>query len=77
MGWATGSEIAEEVWQSIQPYLKPANEKYVSAAIYKIFDERDADDWEWYLSEEGSLYQTYMKLNEPEEYKKCLKEFES
>lgn len=74
MGWATGSEIAEELWNKLQPYLKQGNEKYVSKIIYDIFTEHDADDWGYQLQDKESLFYTYMKLNEPEEFKELMEE---
>ena len=67
MGWATGCEIAEELWEELKPFI-PKDERgqaAVSKIIYEIFDNRDADDWSSY-NFEGSLFRTYAKLNEPE-----------
>ena len=46
----------------------------VSKRIYKIFEEYDADDWGYQLQDKESLFYTYMKLNEPEEFKELMEE---
>ena len=61
MGWASGSYIAEKLWEELKDSL---DEKYLSKLIYETFSEYDADDYEW---KEGSLEYTYYKLNKPKE----------
>lgn len=63
MGWCTGTEIAEEVWKRIKPHVPIKKHKEVTKALVDVFSEYDADDWEYYLSEKGSLYATYANLN--------------
>lgn len=76
MGWAEGSIIAEEVWSIIKHYIGKDERTLaeVSKRIYEIFESRDADDWGYQLQYKNSLYCTYMKLNEPEEFKKLMRE---
>jgi hypothetical protein len=76
MGWAEGSIIAEEVWNIVKPYIGKDERTLaeVSKRIYEIFESRDADDWGYQLQYKNSLYYTYMKLNEPEEFKKLMRE---
>lgn len=76
MGWATGSEIAEEVWNNIRSFINKDERTLaeVSKRIYEIFENRDADDWGYQLQHKDSLYYTYMKLNEPKEFKELMKE---
>ena len=75
MGWATGSEIAERLWKELKPFIKSERASAeVSKRIYKIFEEYDADDWGYQLQYKDSLYYTYMKLNEPKEFKELMKE---
>lgn len=76
MGWAEGSTVANEVWNILKPYIKKDERTLAEASkrIYEIFENRDADDWEYQLLYKGSLYYTYMKLNEPEEFKKLMRE---
>lgn len=76
MGWAEGSTIADRVWRVVESFIKKDERAYaeVSKRIYEIFEEHDADDWDYQLLYKGSLYYTYMKLNEPEEFKKLMRE---
>lgn len=64
MGWATGCEIAEDIWRNLKEIIPESDYKRASKIIYEIFDERDADDWYSY-NEEGSLFRTYAVLNDP------------
>lgn len=76
MGWANGSEIANKVWEAIKPCISSDErmQAEVSKRIYEIFIDYDADDWSYWLQEKGSLFETYLRLNEPEEYKEYMKE---
>ena len=76
MGWATGSEIANKVWEVIKHFISSDErmQAEVSKRIYEIFTDYDADDWSYWLQEKGSLFETYLRLNEPEEYKEYMKE---
>lgn len=65
MGWATGCEIAEDIWESVKVFISENRYKEASKVIYEIFDNMDADDWSSY-NFEGSLFRTYAELNEPE-----------
>lgn len=76
MGWASGSDIADKIWKAVKPFIKDDERalKKVSKRIYEIFIENDADDWSYQFYEKGSLYETYLRLNEPKEYKELAKE---
>lgn len=76
MGWAEGSMVAEKVWKVVKPFINKDERTYaeVSKRIYEIFEEHDADDWSYQFYEKGSLYETYLRLNEPKEYKELLKD---
>ena len=76
MGWASGSEIADKIWKAIKPFIKKDERTYaeVSKRIYEIFEENDSDDWSYQFYEKGSLYETYLRLNESEEYKELAEE---
>lgn len=76
MGWAEGSIVAEELWNALCPCINKDERTLaeVSKRIYEIFESRDADDWGYQLERKDSLYYTYMKLNEPEEFKKLMRE---
>lgn len=45
MGWATGSEIGQELWLELRQYIAPANQKKAAKVIVDILSEHDADDW--------------------------------
>ena len=76
MGWAEGSVIAEEVWNIIKHYIGKDERTLAEASkrVYETFEEYDADDWGYQLTDKESLYYTYMKLNEPKEFKELMKE---
>ena len=75
MGWATGSEIAERLWKELKPFIKSERAlAKTSKIIIDVFEEYDADDWGYQLQYKDSLYYTYMKLNEPKEFKELMKE---
>ena len=76
MGWASGSDIANKIWEKIKPFISSDERALaeVSKRIYEIFEEYDADDWSYQLYEEESLYETYLRLNEPETYKELKDE---
>ena len=76
MGWSEGSIIAEELWNNLRPFINKDERtlKEVSKIIYEAFEARDADTWDYQLQYKGSLYYTYMKLNEPKEFKELMKE---
>ena len=76
MGWASGSDIADKVWKAVKSFINKDERTYaeVSKRIYEIFEENDADDWSYQFYEKGSLYETYLRLNEPKEYKELSEE---
>lgn len=45
MGWANGSQIADEVWGVVRGYIPPIKRKKVANEIIEIFEHEDADDW--------------------------------
>lgn len=46
MGWASGSELANELWLEIKPFLSPADHEELACLIYERFCDYDADDWD-------------------------------
>ena len=68
MGWARGSQLAEDIWKEFQDYIKPKEYKRMATFLVEKFCEYDADDWELYPSDE-CLYYVYLKHNHPEELK--------
>ena len=47
MGWASGSVIADEVWELVRPYLKTENQRReVAKGFVEIFEDYDCDTME-------------------------------
>jgi hypothetical protein len=46
MGGASGSGLAEELWEKIKPLVTPKNREKVAFEIYEAFSNADADDWD-------------------------------
>jgi len=65
MGWSTGSEIAEELWDDIKDYISEDNHQEVANKIFTAFENNDADDWR---DGEDSLW----AIARPDEYKEWL-----
>lgn len=70
MGWASGSELATDIWKDIKPYIKEENLKQASKSIYQTFNAMDADDWCWQATQKGELFYDYLKLNYPKVWQK-------
>ena len=45
MGWASGSYLAEEIWDEIKIYIPENKLQEVASKIYDSFCDKDADDW--------------------------------
>ena len=43
MGWASGSSLAEEVWDVTRPYVRDQDRKNVANAIIDAFENMDCD----------------------------------
>lgn len=43
MGWASGSAIAEEIWNTIRPHIRPGTRGAMARAIIEIFENNDCD----------------------------------
>lgn len=43
MGWASGSDIAQEVWDAAKDYLSPINKKNFARDLIAIFVAHDCD----------------------------------
>jgi hypothetical protein len=54
MGWCSGSELAEEVWDKIQDFIPKVKRKKVARELVELFNNHDADCWEPNLK--GGLY---------------------
>ena len=63
MGWCTGSEIGENLWESIKDSIPKEKQQKVAKIIYDELTFHDADCWE---NHEDSLW----AIAYPEEFKK-------
>lgn len=45
MGWASGSELAEETWELVREFIPKNKRREVAEAFLDAFRNRDADDW--------------------------------
>lgn len=72
MGWASGSYLAEAIWRKLK-FDNEETKKIFAKVIYEEFCNHDADDWDFV---KGSLYWTYLKFYEPEEFKEYTEEQE-
>lgn len=45
MGWSSGSQLAEKLWDEIRKYIPAKDHKKLARKIYSEFCEDDADDW--------------------------------
>lgn len=43
MGWASGSEVAEDIWGLVRPLTTKENRKYVAKKMIGIFENHDCD----------------------------------
>ena len=74
MGWATGCEIAQDLWTKLKPQLSEDQFKQVTYVIYRTFSDWDADAFDFELDEDCFYYQ-YLKYNEPNEFLKMVEEW--
>ena len=59
MGWASGVELAENVWSAIERYLPEEAKGQVALELVKIFESCDCD-----IMEEASFVSEYLKWDE-------------
>lgn len=43
MGWASGSELAEDVWTLMRQYVPGKKRQRIARKLIDIFEDRDAD----------------------------------
>ena len=43
MGWASGSELAEDVWALMSPFIPPSKRKQLAIELIDLFEEHDCD----------------------------------
>lgn len=46
MGWASGSELAQDMWDELKQYIPKKDQVAASRVILEAFEDRDADDWD-------------------------------
>lgn len=74
MGWASGSEIAEELYSQLKPMIKEECFNEFIKVLYTTFEYRDADAFEFEESEDCLMYM-YYKLWKPDELQKMLEDY--
>jgi hypothetical protein len=47
MGWASGSQLAERVYEHIRPWIPPNRRRQVAQYILDQFEGEDADDFDY------------------------------
>jgi hypothetical protein len=62
MGWCRGSEIAEDVWKLMRPFVYVKERKRIARKLIDIFENHDADTME----EAEQLWQDADITPEPE-----------
>lgn len=43
MGWASGSGVAESLWELLRPYVAEVNRKKVANKVIAVFEGNDCD----------------------------------
>jgi len=46
MGWASGSYLAQDIYDNIRDLIPEENRMKVADTIYSQFSDEDADDWD-------------------------------
>ena len=46
MGWASGSSLAQELYDEIRKHIQPTRREVVAQKFVKHFEHHDADDWD-------------------------------
>jgi hypothetical protein len=62
MGWASGSELAEEVWELVREYIPKRKREQVAKDLVNIFEDHDCD-----TMEEAELLMEDAGLDDPED----------
>jgi hypothetical protein len=65
MGWASGSQLAEELWKELKKMVPSMLHKKLAKLLYERFSDADADDWD---TSATGLWATAC----PEKYKEYL-----
>ncbi|MCX6035002.1 MAG: hypothetical protein NTV38_08505 [Chloroflexi bacterium] len=43
MGWASGSQLAEDVWDVVRPAIPQKNRQELAVKIIRLFEDHDCD----------------------------------
>ena len=43
MGWASGSQLAEDVWDVVRPAIPQRNRRELAVKIIRLFEDHDCD----------------------------------
>jgi len=43
MGWASGSRLAEDIWDAVRPELHPNKRRTIAKRIIDLFESEDCD----------------------------------
>lgn len=43
MGWASGSQLAEEIWEVVGKHIPSKNKKQVAKKLIDLFEDSDCD----------------------------------
>ena len=46
MGWASGSYLAQDLWNIVREHIRESNRKKIARKFYGLFCDEDADDWD-------------------------------
>jgi hypothetical protein len=59
MGWASGSELADQVWRQVRKHVPENKRKAVAQKIIRLFEHHDADDWvgDQQICQDAKMYQ--------------------
>lgn len=47
MGWASGSYLAQDLYDEIRKHIPAPKRKVVASKIIDAFEHEDADDWDY------------------------------
>lgn len=43
MGWASGSQLAEDVWDAVRPAVPQRKRRKIAVKIIRLFEDHDCD----------------------------------
>lgn len=63
MGWASGSELAEEFWELVERFIPPRQKRRIAKRIIDMMEHRDCDT----IDEAQDLCLAAGRVNEDED----------